>query len=194
MGEGEEDPSSNTQSSTSRARNPPRSQPKDDANRPPRRARPQRQKKREAAAQAAQNGSTATGPALDPSAPDFVPRQSASVPVALNSALKSSSAPAGGRNAESRQRRPYGGRRGNKNQKEMDGKEKESGEETTTQNGRAGPSQRREKTSNARTRVQPKIIKESEDLMLRMTEALTKNEYDCSICTDTVCPFYPMYL
>jgi hypothetical protein len=29
-------------------------------------------------------------------------------------------------------------------------------------------------------------VKESEDLMLRMTESLSKGEYDCSICTDAV--------
>ena len=42
---------------------------------------------------------------------------------------------------------------------------------------------------NVKFRVQTKIIKESEDLMLRMTEALSKGEYDCSICTDSVSPF-----
>jgi hypothetical protein len=51
------------------------------------------------------------------------------------------------------------------------------------------PTGRPRKNENVKLRVQPKIIKESEDLMLRMTEALTKGEYDCSICTDSVC--YP---
>ena len=50
-------------------------------------------------------------------------------------------------------------------------------------------STQRPKRNNAQVRIQPKVTKESEDLMLRMMDALTKGEYDCSICTDTVGSF-----
>ena len=40
--------------------------------------------------------------------------------------------------------------------------------------------------SQANFPVPPKVIKESDDLILRLTDALIKDEYDCSICTDKV--------
>jgi hypothetical protein len=143
----------------------------------PRRSRPgraQRQRRREAA----DNPAPTAGPSnLNPSAPDFVPRLVVSTQVAQ----------ADYSTANANRNRSRGGRRG------RPGKEKENATASTavvepSYGPLVGPPQRTRKNDNVKFRVQPKIIKESEDLMLRMTEALSKGEYDCSICTDSVSP------
>lgn len=144
----------------------------------PRRTRPgraQRQRRRDAA----ENSAPTAGPSnLNPSAPDFVPRPV--VPVQVTQT--------GYATANANRNRPRGGRRG------RTGKEKENDTASTaaeepSRRPSVGPPQRARNHDNVKFRVQPKIIKESEDLMVRMTEALSKGEYDCSICTDSVSLF-----
>jgi hypothetical protein len=137
----------------------------------PRPGRAERQRRKNEA----ENGSTPTTEAvashLNPTAPDFVPQ------IAAVSTETSVSAP-------SQRGRGRGGRRG---RQPVNGKEKEMENvpDITSQT----PSTRgrpRRNENQAKFRVAPKVIKESEDLMLRMTDALIKGEYDCSICTDKV--------
>ena len=186
MDEEEEDKPSvskeSSKGSISRA-GPSRQTPKPQSNEPsssqqgPRRTRPgraQRQRRRDVA----ENLAPTAGPSnLNPSAPDFVPRPA--VPTQVTQAGYST--------ANANRNRPRGGRRG------RTGKEKENDTASTaaeepSRGPLVGPPQRTRKHDNV-FRVQPKIIKESEDLMVRMTEALSKGEYDCSICTDSVSPF-----
>ena|SRR5947207_1637840 len=176
MGE-EEDKSSisrdSSNGSISRAGQPRHSQSNESSSQQgPRRTRPgraQRQRRREAA----DNSAPTTDPSnLNPSAPNFVPRQGVPARVAR---METSTTNDRGANRT----RPRGGRRG------RHGKEKEKADETSHAPPFRPPQQPR-KNDNVKFRVQPKIIKESEDLLLRMTEALSKGEYDCSICTDSV--------
>lgn len=190
MGEDEDDESAGKESSKSNnPRGRPHPKPKSHHNMPSHQgvpsgpSRPQRQRRR--------NGpetSTATiGPSnLNPSATEFVPQQAAAQSIANENTGPSTNAP------PTRSRRD--GRRGN-NHKHTSAKEKDTASgETSSQSRRAGPPRRSRKPENNSGRVQPKIIKESEDLMLRMTEALAKGEYDCSICTDSVFPYAHIYL
>lgn len=139
---------------------------------PSRRTRPgraQRQRRRDAAESSAPTNGSSN---LNPSAPDFVPRGTIPVSVAQNQ----------NETHRNNRNRPRGGRRG-KPAKANEG----TSTEGTSRDQPSGPPPRSRKYENTKIRVQPKIIiKESEDLMLRMTEALSKNEYDCSICTDSV--------
>jgi hypothetical protein len=123
----------------------------------------------------AENGSAPTGEAttshLNPTALDFVPQ------IAVESGAASSSAP-------SQRGRGRGARRGRQPVNERE-KEVENVPETMSQTFATRGRPRRNE-NHAKFRVAPKVIKESEDLMLRMTDALIKGEYDCSICTDKV--------
>ena len=65
-------------------------------------------------------------------------------------------------------------------------KEREDVTEAATQKSSSIRGPLRRDNNQAKFCVPPKIIKESDDLMLRMTDALIKGEYDCSICTDKV--------
>ena len=198
MGEEDED---NPRNSSSRgsipSARPPRTskpQPNDETQRN-RRRRPggaERHRGRNAAESSAptvgpSSTSTATSN-LNPAAADFVPGQVFVAPAPV----VAEQAPTSARG------RPRGGRRGKQPEKKK-GEESENENKTGEGVGGVGTSsssrqagQRPRRNENVNLRVQPKIIKESEDLMLRMTEALTKGEYDCSICTDSV--FYPCYL
>lgn len=178
MGEEEEDNSSVSKESSKgsiprarQPRNPKPQQTNEPTTQGPHRTRPgraERQRKRDVAEASAPTGGPSSR--LNPSAPDFVPRQDVPVLVA-----QSENSNRGNRN------RPRGGRRG-KQARENESPSAEGSSRVQP----ARPPPRPRRNDNTRFRVQPKIIKESEDLMLRMTEALSKGEYDCSICTDSV--------
>jgi len=159
-----------------------------------RRRRPdrrERQKRRLVAESSAPIVGPSSSSNLNPSASEFVPRQHnanvvdtvAPMQIGESHSRMENTDPRGNRG------RPRGGRRGRNNQNNQqsrNGKENESvSRDETTQNVPPQTSRSRN-NGNARIRVQPKIVKESEDLMLRMTESLSKGEYDCSICTDAV--------
>jgi transcriptional repressor NF-X1 len=185
MGEGEEDKSllskESSKGSISHA-GPSRHTPKPQSNESsqqqgPRRTRPgraQRQRRRDAAENSAPTASPSN---LNPSAPDFVPSQ-VLTPVAQ----------AANPTANANRNRPRGGRRG-RPRKETENAPASTATEEPSHEPPVGSPQRMRKNDNVNFRAQHKIIKESEDLMLRMTEALSKGEYDCSICTDLVSPF-----
>lgn len=182
MGEGDEDRSSiskeSSKGSISHAGphpHPPKSQSNESSSsqQGPRRSRPgraQHQGRRRAIDNTAPTASTSN---LNPSAPDFVPGQLAT-PVAQ----------ADNSTANATRNRPRGGRRGRPGKGKDIVTASSAAEESSH-----GPPQRIRKNDNVKVRAQHKIIKESEDLMLRMTEALSKGEYDCSICTDSVLLF-----
>jgi len=172
-----------------------------------RRRRPDRHERQRRKQVAESSAPTAGGPSgvaqLNPSASEFVPRQQNGVVDTVIS-TQSGVHSAGRNNADSNtmrgdtqatsgnRGRPRGGRRG-RNQQQRNGRENESVSTNETVStvavtaaGPSQPSRRPRNNGNARIQVQPKIIKESEDLMLRMTESLSKGEYDCSICTDAV--------
>jgi len=190
MGEEDEDNPRNPSSKGSIPRARPPRTPKPQTNEPgpsrPRPGRAQRQQRRNAAESSAP---TTVGPSpsttLNPAAADFVPGQQVFVtPSTVVVAEQTPSSSTGGRSSRGR---PRGGRRGKQPEKK-NGNENENGRVESVGTS-VRPTGRPRKNENVKLRVQPKIIKESEDLMLRMTEALTKGEYDCSICTDSV--FYP---
>lgn len=126
----------------------------------------------------AESSAPTVGPSnLNPSAPDFVPGQVSLAPVATAENEPSS-------NGRGNRNRPRGGRRGKGYQQKGENREGVTSGETSSQ---VQTQQRKPRNNqNTRIKIQPKVIKESEDLMWRMTEALTKGEYDCSICTDSV--------
>jgi transcriptional repressor NF-X1 len=142
---------------------------------PSRPNRPQRQRRTNVA-----ESSTATNAPsnLNPSAPAFVPQQPTAPSAANENAGPSTNAPA------NRNRRD--GRRGRNYRQTAATEKKAASSETHSQSRPTGPPRQPRKPGNTNSRVQTKIIKESEDLMSRMTESLTKGEYDCSICTDSV--------
>jgi hypothetical protein len=192
MGEEDEDNPRNPSSKGSIPRaHPPRTTPKPQPNEPgPRRPRPGRAQRQQRRNVAESSAPTTMGPStsttLNPAAPDFVPGQQVFVtPASVVVAEQTSTS------GRSNRGRPRGGRRG-KHPEIKNGNEIEDGRVQVESVGTSlRPTGRPRKNENAKLRVQPKIIKESEDLMLRMTETLTKGEYDCSICTDSV--FYPRY-
>lgn len=190
MGEEGEDNPHNTSSKGSipRAR-PPRPQTSEPNLRRPRPGRAQRQQRRNAAESSAPtagpSSSTSTTPSsLNPAAADFVPGQVFVTPTIVVAEQTPSSVRGrlrGGRRGKQLERK-----NGNENTNENENVRGEGVENVGTSSSSRPAGQRPRKNENAKLRVQPKIIKESEDLMLRMTEALTKGEYDCSICTDSV--------
>jgi len=151
-----------------RARQPrqPPNTPKEDSTQGPRRTRPgrserhRRNKTDEKSGQPIQPGPST----MNPSAQEFVPRQKGFMPVAPTNTPSTDSHAS---------RRPRGGRRG-----------KHTINENVTP--KPGPSEPTKNTAKSRFHVKPTVTQESEDLTLRMTESLSKNEYDCSICTDLV--------
>lgn len=160
----------------------------------PRRRRPdrhERQRRRQVAESSAPTAGPSISSNLNPSASAFVPRQHDANVVETVVQTQASEIHSRIENTDSRgnRGRPRGGRRGRNhqnNQPPRNGKENDGAStDEVTQN--VPPQTRRPRNNgNTRIRVQPKIIKESEDLMLRMTESLSKGEYDCSICTDAV--------
>lgn len=160
----------------------------------PRRRRPDR-RERQTRRLVAENSAPIAGPStcsnLNPSALEFVPRQHdvnvvdtvAPTQIGESHSRVENMDPRGNRG------RPRGGRRGrnnHNNQQSRNGKENESASTDETTHNVPPQTRRPRNNGNERIRVQPKIVKESEDLMLRMTESLSKGEYDCSICTDAV--------
>jgi hypothetical protein len=148
---------------------------KEDSTQGPRRTRPgrserqRRNKTAEKSGQPIQHGLST----MNPSAQEFVPRQQVVMPVAPTNTPSTPRA----------NRRPRGGRRGKHTANEN---VNVNSSETTLHAPTPGPSQPTKNTAKFRFHVKPTVIKESEDLMLRMTEAVSKNEYDCSIRTDLV--------
>jgi hypothetical protein len=185
MGEEDEEdnvskPKGSSNGSISSARPPRRPQHNNQTNLPPLGSRCPRQSRseRQRRNKVAESSAPTVGPSnLNPSAPNFVPGQVSLAPVAVTESGLSADG-RGNRN------RPRGGRRGKgQQQKKENGEGSASGEASA----QVQMQQRKPRNhQNARIKIQPKIIKESEDLMLRMTEALTKCDYDCSICTDSV--------
>lgn len=157
--------------------------------RPDRRERQRRKQVAESSAPTAGAASSITNSNLNPSASEFIPRQHSGVVDTAMTAQSGSNTGRGNTDtARANRGRPRGGRRG-RSEPQRNGKENESAASTDeTVQTAAIPSQPRRPRDhgNARIQVQPKIVKESEDLMLRMTEALSKGDYDCSICTDSV--------
>lgn len=186
MGEEDEDNPHKTSSKGSIPRARPPRTPKPQTSEPnlrrPRPGRAQRQQRRDAAESSAPtagpSSTTSTTPSnLNPAAADFVPGQVFVTPTVVVAEQTPSSV----------RGRPRGGRRGKQPERKNGNENKNENENVGTSSSSSRPAgQRPRKNDNAKLRVQPKIIKESEDLMLRMTEALTKAEYDCSICTDSV--------
>jgi hypothetical protein len=182
MGEEEEDTSSvskeSSKSSISRTKPPrtPKPKPNENSPRGPHRTRPGR-RERQRGKDVTENSASTVGPSnLNPSAPDFVPQKEGSSYVAKDQ----NTPPVASANKNG----PRGGR--GRNQQQENGNENkivvpEGTSQTHTQ--KRPPRTRRH--GDASFRGQPKL-KESEDLMLRMTDALSKGEYDCSICTDSV--------
>jgi len=145
-----------------------------------RRTRPGRVERQRIKNEAEANLTPAAGPShLNPTAPDFIPQNAAVVEVARQVASSAQSHRGGGR----------GGRRGRPHQMidtAVKGKEKEDVVEAASQTSSSTRGPPRRDKNHAKFCVPPKVIKESDDLMLRMTDALIKGEYDCSICTDKV--------
>jgi hypothetical protein len=161
----QKEPSRGDHSCTRPPRQPPNPA-KEDSKQGPRQTRPGRSERQRQNKTAEKSGQLIQpGPStMNPSAPEFVARQKVFMPVApTNSPSTDAHA----------NRRPRGGRRG---------------EHTINENvpPKPGPSEPTKNTAKSHFHVKPTVIKESEDLTLRMTEALSKNEYDCSICTDSV--------
>lgn len=160
----------------------------------PRRRRPdrrERQKRRQVAETSAPTAGPSTSSNLNPSASEFVPRQHDANVVDGVAPTQTGENNGGRENTDMRgnRGRPRGGRRGRNNQNNQQSKNGKENESVSTDEAtQTIPSQPRRprNNGNARIRVQLKIVKESEDLMLRMTESLSKGEYDCSICTDAV--------
>lgn len=113
---------------------------------------------------------------LNPAAPVFVPQRA----VTVESKLPESST--GDRSSRIGHR---SGRKG-RSHKEANEKENTKNSKADTTQGNIERPQRRKKTGASGSHIHPTIVKESDDLMLRLTEALANGEYDCSICTDTV--------
>jgi hypothetical protein len=110
---------------------------------------------------------------MNPSAQEFVPRQQVIPVTPTNTLLTDARA----------NRRPRGGRRVKHPAKKN---VNVTLSEITSHAPTPRASQPTKNTGKSSFHVKPTVIKESEDLMLRMTEALSKMEYDCSICTDSV--------
>jgi len=133
---------------------------------------------------------------LNPSATEFIPRQPTATsavfvahePVIPDTRLSPRSTSTRGRSSGGRTERP---RRQQPNGKGQDIAPDDSGSLADSPNTTSGPRPRRNQNAPSRVQpaVEPKVLKESEDLMLRMTAALNKGDYDCSICTDRVCSF-----
>jgi hypothetical protein len=116
---------------------------------------------------------------LNPSAAEFIPQQV--VPVFSASNVE---------NSEARQTRgkPRRGARGGAHPHPRPTKSKENVRDSSSRENHS-----RQGHSRHPPRIRPHVPpvpKESEDLMLRMTESLTKGDYDCSICTDSVCSLF----
>jgi len=198
MAEGDEDKSSipkdSSSGSISRAKHTPNQPNHQNSNKPNdgrRRNRPGRaEREKLGRKQTAESSAPISGSShLNPSAPNFVPRQPTASVYVAGEPVNNGVATVENR---SNNRRRRGGRRGGIHQQQTNGEGAEkTSENPSPQTGGAAPSQpQARRNPNARARVLPqeqqKVLKESEDLMVRMTEALNKGDYDCSICTDRV--------
>lgn len=198
MVEGDEDKSSipkdSSSGSISRARHAPNEPNHQNSNKPNdgrRRNRPGRaEREKLRRKQTAESSAPTSGSShLDPSAPNFVPRQPTASVYVAGEPVDNGVATVENRSNKGRHR---GGRRGGVHQQQTSGEgvEKAAEDSSLQIDGAAPPRPQARRNPNARVRVQPKeqqkVLKESEDLMVRMTEALNKGDYDCSICTDRV--------
>jgi len=190
-------PPSNTSSSRQKQRTHPRPLSKDDSRhnetvnptRGGRRSRPGRSERQRGRDEHEQNSQMNVGGSsnLNPTASAFVPR----FPAETSGSATQGSSRGQGRgallnsegNVSGGSKGRYRGRGQGRNHHHQEAPKRENehaGEGTSSARTRnRGP-------RNAKFRVQPKELKESEDLMQRMTEALIKGDYDCSICTDIV--------
>jgi hypothetical protein len=156
-----------------------------------RRNRPGRAERERHRRKQAADVDTSNGSYLNPSAAEFIPRQSTS--YITPSGLVGEPSPRG--EPRSGKGRPHGGRRGRTAPHLVNGKGKENvPDDSGSQIDSPNPRLRPRRNPNARLRIpakaEPEVLKESENLMLRMTDALNKGDYDCSICTDRVCHPY----
>ena len=123
---------------------------------------------------------------LNPSASEFVPQRTMSSVIVASERVNPERRPPS--ESRSNKGRPRGGRSKKLDQHQMKDKGKENVVDDSSSQGTAA--QRHRRNPNARPRLRPtvqaEVLKESEDLMVRMTEALNKGDYDCSICTDRV--------
>jgi hypothetical protein len=154
----------------------------------PRRARPARPQNQQQRGVAEASAPTSSSSNLNPVAPDFVPGQRIVASDAVERVNASSDAAA-------TRHRHRGGRRGKNSH---DTKPSDNKSESASTEGPSNPVRnsrpiRKPNRNDNRTSNKPAVSKESDDLMQRMTDSLSRGEYDCSICTDKVIPAVNSY-